>query len=230
VEQGTFESCFGETTLPVKDPYGLQLALVEAGDDQPFERWENSPVPQDLEILMEIETCISLVEEILDARKLEMGNDFPGYKNHVYRMIHFCFALHDCKSEEREKIIIAGCFHDLGIWPDNTIDYLLPSIALAKEYLTRNGLDQWFAEIALMIDLHHKLMPYRDERYPLVEVFRKGDLVDFSLGIVKCGLPKSIIKRVRERFPNAGFHKRLVQLELGWVSRHPSNPLPILKW
>jgi hypothetical protein len=50
-------------------------------------------------------------------------------------MIHFCFALHDCKSEEREKIIIAGCFHDLGIWPDNTFDFPLPSIALAKEYL-----------------------------------------------------------------------------------------------
>ena len=179
---------------------------------------------------MEIENRISLVEEILNARKLEMGNDYPGYKNHVYRMIHFCFALHDCKSEEREKIIIAGCFHDLGIWPDNTIDYLLPSIALANKYLTQNGLDHWFAEIELMIDMHHKLTPYRDERYPLVEVFRKGDLVDFSLGIVKCGLPKSFIKGVKERFPNAGFHKRLVQLKLGWVSKHPSNPLPILKW
>jgi hypothetical protein len=63
-----------------------------------------------------------------------------------------------------------------------------------------------------------------------VEVFRKGDLVDFSLGIVKCGLPNWLIQRVKERFPNAGFHKRLIQLELRWVSRHPLNPLPILKW
>jgi hypothetical protein len=37
---------------------------------------------------LEIESRISLVEEILDARKLEMGIDYPGYKNHVYRMIH----------------------------------------------------------------------------------------------------------------------------------------------
>jgi hypothetical protein len=230
VEHGALDSCFGETTLPIKDPHRLQLALVETGGDQQFLPWENGPVPQDLEILMKIENRISLVEEILNARKLEMGNDYPGYKNHVYRMIHFCFALHDFKREEREKIIIAGCFHDLGIWIQNTFDYLLPSIALAKEYVTHNGLDHWFAEIELMIDMHHKLTPYRDERYPLVEVFRKGDLVDFSLGIVKCGLPKSFIKGVKERFPNAGFHKRLVQLELGWVSKHPSNPLPILKW
>jgi hypothetical protein len=101
---------------------------------------------------------------------------------------------------------------------------------VAKEYLVQNGQDRWFAEIELMIDMHHKLRSYRDDRYPLVEVFRKGDLVDFSLGMVKCGLPNSLIQRVKERFPNAGFHKRLVQLELGWVSRHPLNPLPILKW
>ena len=31
-------------------------------------------------------------------------------------------------------------------------------------------------------------------------------------------------------FPNAGFHKRLVQLELGWLTRHPLNPLPVFKW
>jgi hypothetical protein len=60
---------------------------------------------------MEIENHISLVEEILNTRKVEMGSDYAGYKNHVYRMIHFCFALHDCKSEEREKIIIADQQH-----------------------------------------------------------------------------------------------------------------------
>jgi hypothetical protein len=179
---------------------------------------------------MEIENRISLVGEILDARKLEMGIDYAGYENHVYRMIHFCFALHDCKSEEREKIIIAGCFHDLGIWINNTLDYLPPSVALAKEYLAQNGLDHWSAEIELMIDMHHKLRSYRDDRYPLVEVFRRGDLVDFSLGIIMCGLPAAYIRKVKDQFPNSGFHKRLVQLELKWVSRHPLNPLPILKW
>jgi hypothetical protein len=29
-----------------------------------------------------------------------------------------------------------------------------------------------------------------------------------TLGFVKCGLPKSYIKSVKNRFPNAGFHKR----------------------
>jgi glyoxalase family protein len=44
VQHGATESRFGETTLPFKDPHGLQLALVETGDDRKFEPWENSPV------------------------------------------------------------------------------------------------------------------------------------------------------------------------------------------
>ena len=75
------------------------------------------------------------MEEILGAWKNKVGNDYLGYKNHVYRMIDFCFALHDCDGEEREKIIVADCLHDLGIWVNSTVDCLLPSIALAKAYL-----------------------------------------------------------------------------------------------
>jgi hypothetical protein len=177
---------------------------------------------------MAIEDRIPLLEDILDEWKENIGNDFPGYKNHVYRMINFCFAQQDFKKEDREKIIIAGCFHDIGIWTGETFDYLPPSIVRAKEYLTQNNLDAWIPEIELMIDTHHKLRPYRDNR--LVEVFRKGDLVDFSLGLVKCGLPKDYIKNVKKQFPNAGFHKGLVKLAGGWICRHPLNPIPVLKW
>ena len=179
---------------------------------------------------MAIEEHIALLDEILGKWKDEIGKDYVGYKNHVYRMVNFCFALHDCTPDERQKVIIAGCFHDLGIWTSKTFDYLPPSIVLAQAYLGQNNLEAWRAEIALMIDMHHKLRRYADARYPLVEVFRQGDLVDFSLGFVKCGLPGEFVKAVKKQFPNAGFHKRLVQLEVGWLPGHLLNPLPILKW
>ncbi len=179
---------------------------------------------------MLIENRIPLVDEILKQWKKELGNDYDGYKNHVYRMINFCFALHDANREEREKIIIAGCFHDLGIWSNQTFDYLPPSIVLAKDYLRQNKLEQWIPEIELIINQHHKLGKYDDSQHPLIEVFRQGDLVDFSLGIVKCGLPKTFIKSVKNQFPKAGFHRRLVKLAGGWFCRHPLNPLPILRW
>lgn len=179
---------------------------------------------------MLIEEHITLAEEILGSWQPQIGKDYNGYKNHVYRMLNFCFALHDCSHIEREKLIIAACFHDLGIWSDLTFDYLPPSVVRAQAYLTQQQLAQWQPEITLMITMHHKLSAYQDERYPLIEVFRKGDLVDFSLGIVKCGLPATYIQQVKAHFPNAGFHKRLVQLEVGWLFRHPANPLPVFKW
>ena len=179
--------------------------------------------------MMTIEDRIAEVEEILGARKIEIGRDYVGYKNHVYRMVNFCLALRECSAEERTKILIAGCFHDLGIWTSNTFDYLPPSQALAQAWLQHHGLGHWVAEIELMIALHHKLSRYRDPRYPLVEVFRQGDLVDFSLGLVRCSLPATYIQAVKRHFPNAGFHLGLVRLEGKWFSRHPFNPLPIVK-
>lgn len=58
--------------------------------------------------------------------------------------------------EQKERIIIAACFHDLGIWINDTFDYLQPSIGLAKAYLKQRNLKQWSVEVELMIDLHHK--------------------------------------------------------------------------
>lgn len=181
---------------------------------------------------MRIETQIPLVEEILGDWKNRIGGDYAGYRNHVYRMVNFCFAQEkgDFSDEERKKIVIAGCFHDLGIWSGATFDYLAPSIALARDYLRQNRLELWAAEIELMIDQHHKLSKCEDARNPLTEVFRRGDLVDFSLGLVKCGLPRALVKTVKKQFPNAGFHKCLLRVSSRWIFKHPLNPIPVLKW
>jgi hypothetical protein len=179
---------------------------------------------------MQVEESIPLLEEILGSWTEALGPDRLGYRNHVYRVSHFCLALRDCSAAERDRILVAACFHDLGIWANGTIDYLPPSIALAKEYLRTTGREEWSPEIELMIDMHHKLRRYRDDRCPLVEVFRKGDLVDVSLGAVRCGLAKDYVRSVRDRFPNAGFHRRLAQLAAGWFARHPLSAPPFLKW
>ena len=177
---------------------------------------------------MKIEERIPLLEEILGERKTAIGDEFAGYKNHVYRMVNFCFALRsDFSAEDREKIIIAGCFHDIGIWTARTFDYLPPSNVAAREYLTANNLERYAPDVALMIDQHHKLREYAGD--PLTEVFRKGDLIDFSLGLFKCGLPESYVKAVKKQFPNNGFHKYLVKLAGGWICRHPLNPLPVAR-
>lgn len=49
-------------------------------------------------------------------------------------------------------------------------------------------------EIYLITDLHHKIRLVKNEKYPLIEYFRKWDLVDFSMWIFKFLLKKSFIK------------------------------------
>ena len=179
---------------------------------------------------MKIDEHIPLLEGILDEWRGTIGSQYEPYRNHVYRVVHFCFALHQCTQDDREKFIIAGCFHDLGIWPGDIVDYLAPSIELAKKYLKENGKEEWSTEIELMIDLHHKITRVKHCEHQSVEVFRKGDWVDVSMGMRSFDLLRSYVRSVLKKFPNLGFHKNLIRLTKEEFKRHPLNPLPMMKW
>lgn len=178
---------------------------------------------------MKADQDLALLDDILASWRDVIGDDFQGYRNHCVRMVHFCLAMKDCEPAEKQKLIIAAAFHDIGIWTDNTLDYLPPSVVPAMDYLEEKGLQSWQEEISLMITEHHKLTAWNEDRYPLVELFRKGDLVDFSLGLFRFGIPKQTIKQLKKQYPNAGFHKRLMQLGSRWLIKHPLNPLPMMK-
>lgn len=170
------------------------------------------------------------IDDTLSPWREVIGADYPGYRNHVVRMLTFCQALRDCDEEEREKLRIAGCFHDIGLWTANTLDYLEPSLPPAHDYLEAQGLLSWRDEIDRMILLHHKLRPVRDPDSPLVELFRRGDLIDFSLGLFRFGLSRAFVRDVKRHYPNAGFHKGLTKKAGAWFLRHPLNPAPMMKW
>ena len=158
-----------------------------------------------------------------------MGNDFVAYRNHTYRVINFCSALSTDDPVALEKMAIAAAFHDLGIWTDKTFDYLPPSERLARAYLARNGKGEWASEISAMIHEHHKITRYMSDPNWLVEAFRKADLVDVSRGIIAFGLPRKFVREVLSTFPNAGFHKRLIQLSFQRFLSHPLSPLPMYR-
>jgi hypothetical protein len=171
---------------------------------------------------------VPIVDDILGEQEAVLRLNLAPYRNHVYRMINFCFAFGELSSEEQEKIVIAGCFHDIGIWTAKTFDYLPPSIDAAASHVRKAGRSEWIGHISQMIDQHHKLRRFSGDR--LTETFRQGDLVDFSLGTVTCGLDRSFVREVKDRFPNAGFHAGLLRTAGHWLVRHPLNPLPVTKW
>jgi hypothetical protein len=192
-----------------------------------------------LNAALEIETHLPYLEELLTPWKSIIGDDYPGYKNHVYRMVQFCWALKKVRGEtltedDKKKIMIAGTFHDIGIWVGNTLDYLDPSIPPAMIYLESQDRSNWKQEIELMITEHHKLSPFigtqlNQKEIDIVELFRQGDIIDFSLGMIKFELPKSYIKEMKSAIPNKGFHLGLLKKGMRWFIRHPLNPAPMMK-
>ena len=171
---------------------------------------------------------LPIVDDILGEQEAVLHLNLAPYRNHVYRMLNFCFAFGKLSSEEEEKIVIAGCFHDIGIWTEKTFDYLPPSIDSAASHLRKTDRSEWIGQISQMIDQHHKLRRFSDDR--LTEIFRQGDLVDFSLGAITHGLDRDFVRDVKNRFPNDGFHAGLLRTAGHWLVRHPLNPLPVAKW
>ena len=172
---------------------------------------------------------IATLDEVLHAHAAALGGDFTGYRNHAYRVANLCAALARPDAEAMEKIALAAAFHDLGIWTDGTLDYLPPSIRLAREHLARAGRPEWADEVAAMIADHHKVSPARAAPGSLVEPFRRADWIDVTRGLRTFGLPRALLREVFAAWPNAGFHRRLMQLSLHRLRTHPLSPLPMFR-
>ncbi len=176
-------------------------------------------------------TRVALLDEILEPYASTLGGDFEGYRNHTHRVVNFASALSSREPsgepETLKKLAITAAFHDLGIWTDKTFDYLPPSERLALAYLARTSQEPLQREIEAMIHEHHKIT-----RHPsggLIEIFRQADWIDVSKGLLTFGLPRRFVREVLSTFPNAGFHRRLVQLSFSRLLRHPLNPLPMFR-
>jgi len=182
-------------------------------------------------------TEIATLDGLLQAHAAALGGDFTAYRNHTYRVVNLCAALSSDRPSggpssdpgQLEKMAIAAAFHDLGIWTDGTFDYLRPSVRLAQEHLVQTGKEAWSPEITEMILEHHKISAWRGDPNWLVEPFRRADWVDVTLGLRTFGLPRSLLRDIFAAWPGAGFHKRLLQLELKRLRTHPWNPLPMVR-
>jgi hypothetical protein len=174
-------------------------------------------------------TEIATLDEILKAHAAQLGDDFTAYRNHTYRVANLCIAQSPDGATQIEKIAVATAFHDLGIWAAGTFDYLEPSARLAGAYLAASANAHWEPEVRAMILNHHKVSRYRQHPQWLVEPFRRADWIDVTLGLMTFGIPRPTIRTLYETWPSAGFHRRLIGLELAHLRKHPLNPLPMFR-
>jgi len=172
-------------------------------------------------------TRVPTIDDVLSDHAAALGDDFLGYRNHVYRILNLCVRL--VGQSELEKIAVAAVFHDLGIWTKGTFDYIAPSIALARDYLVAGAREDWTAEIEGMIADHHKITPSTADPDSLIEAFRRADWIDVTRGLRGFGVPRPFVARLFATWPSAGFHWRLLTLTLDRFRSHPLTPLPMVK-
>lgn len=178
---------------------------------------------------MDLFTTHPRLDYLFEQGKATLANDYVAYRNHCYRVFNCAALMSSADRVMLDKLAIAIYFHDIGIWTDHTLDYLEPSAKRACDYLSEEGLDEWGDEISAMIIEHHKVSMTCGQGN-LVESLRRADWIDVSMGLLRFGLPRDVLKQLREAFPNQGFHKRLVQLTMQRMSKHPLSPLPMFKW
>jgi len=170
-----------------------------------------------------------LADAILLSFSSCLGADYTAYRNHVCRDLNFFMALADV-TVLPISVEIAAAFHDMGIWSHHTLDYLQPSLALARAYLTEHALDALEPEVSTLIDEHHKISEYTGPFALHTEAFRRADLVDLSLGLLRFGMSPTWVGGVRDVFPNSGFHKRLAMLSARQFLQAPLRPFPMVHW
>lgn len=172
---------------------------------------------------------VPALEAVLAAHAVQLGADFVGYRNHAYRVLNLCLALQPASTSALDKLAVAAAYHDLGIWTDHTFDYLQPSVREAAAHLRADDKASWIPEISEMILQHHKLSRYAPLERSLVELFRRADWIDVTRGLVTFGLPRAFLRDLVAVWPGAGFHKRLLALEVTRLRTHPWSPLPMLR-
>jgi hypothetical protein len=177
---------------------------------------------------LKMEESFGAVTQLLAPFAPVIGAYLEKYQNHVCRVVANCLAI-DNSEKNRNKYIIAGVFHDIGIWTNQTIDYLAPSANIATRYLLDSTQEMLIPEIIAMIHWHHKTTSYNGEYSNTVNTFRKADWIDVSFGLLSFDSDPKVGRMYRKQFPNRGFHMFLLKQLARNFFRHPLSPLPMFR-
>ncbi|WP_084436153.1 hypothetical protein [Aldersonia kunmingensis] len=153
-----------------------------------------------------------------------LGESAPVYRNHVMRGLNYqALLLGDVPPPEA---VLAWIAHDLGIWSNETFDYLEPSARLVDDLAGAFGSVDTAAAKTMVFE-HHKLRPHPDWT---TETFRRADLVDVSRGLIHPGISRADVRHIVGEFPYRGFHRFLAKGLTGYAVKHPTAPTPMLRW
>lgn len=159
-----------------------------------------------------IVTHDAYIESLFEPYRHIIGNDYEGYRNHVYRVYNYAMYLLKQDPKLRLSVATALVYHDIGLWTDRELAYLEPSIERCREDHAQNKWKLDLEQLEAMIYWHHKIFRYRGNHQQVVEAVRRADWADASKGMLRKGVPRAFINRVRHQLPETGFFDTLKRL------------------
>ena len=169
------------------------------------------------------------IESLLAPYRDAIGDDYEGYRGHIYRVLSYTLHFLGGDSPHRETIETALVYHDLGLWSDKELAYLEPSIERVQG---DNESYHWGHDPQLLHDIiywHHKMTPFRGPSAEVVNAVRKADWIDASAGLVRQGMPKACIAKVSAAIPAAGFYDTLKRIGPELTGSLPKSIAGLLK-
>ena len=149
-------------------------------------------------------------------------DDFEGYRNHCLRVMSFAkFHMPEYVYEEYPNamniVAMALAYHDVGLWTDGELNYLEPSAKRMESYIKAEGVfeEKQIAIAREIIMQHHKFTDYSSSSKAvdaMVNAIRKADWADATVGIIRFGLPASLLEAAYAKVPEAGFHAMLADM------------------
>ena len=152
------------------------------------------------------------VEKLLEPYREVIGEDYAGYRNHVYRVVTYAMYFLEQDQQSEQVVETAMVYHDIGLWTDHELAYLEPSEAAVLADNERYG---WGLESELLrgiIHWHHKVTRYGGPYEHIIEACRKADWIDATQGWLRKGITRSDVAAVEAAYPNCGFHRTLLRL------------------
>jgi hypothetical protein len=165
-----------------------------------------------------------------------IGSDYPGYRNHCYRVLSYSLhILHGKVTKPEIKVIEAAIvYHDIGLWTDKTLAYLEPSSLRAAGVFMDEFTSDEMRLLHNIIYWHHKITPFEGPNADIVNAVREADWIDATQGLVHQGMPRKHIEAAYKALPVAGFYDTLANFgpklygkDIVRIVREMSS---ILKW
>jgi hypothetical protein len=182
-----------------------------------------------------------VLEQQLGQRRALLGEDYAGYRNHVYRVLSYALFFLEGDAEEKEMaeryrhvIETALVYHDLGLWTDKQLSYLEPSALRAREAVEDTYSQTEKELLHNIIYWHHKITPFEGENAAIVNAVRKADWIDATMSLVNFGMPSTHVNKVTSSLAEDGFHVMLMSIGPRYygydVVRIITELSSILKW